>query len=434
MSAAAAFALTADSRRLIAPLVLLSTADATGNQVWINIANAGEWNGHPAGPFKFDAGVFDRIIENAAGRATPINCDYEHQTFRKGSSGPIPSSGKILKLERRGDSELWALVELTSRAAQMVRDGEIRSCSPVIEFDSKDRVSGKDIGPEMLSLALTNDPFQDGLQPIRLSRSADMADNADDKKPADEKKKDDATCMSDPAATQLAADGGDAGADTADAGGGDAVDANSVFNALADAAGAGKAAVLAAIADNIDKFVNVIQETLAKGDGNASEGKAMSRITAVAGDLRTLRTELRVKDKTVVQLTARLEKLEAKAKADNDAHVAKEAERVKAHVLSLQKSGHVGPTDDDQKDAIELFTSNWDRAARTYSRQFVPVGAPDTDDETNDGARANPPTGPVTLSNLDEKTKARVEFMMRAGIAQDDALKTVTAQTAGKGN
>lgn len=408
-TAQAAFALDG-SRKLFASLVALAASES-GNQVWIHCASVGEWSGHPAGAFKFTREVFDRIIANAADRSTAINCDYEHQTFRKGQSGAVPSSGRIIKLERRGD-ELWALAELTPRAVQLVRDGEYRSCSPVIEFESKDRRSGKDIGPEMLSLALTNDPFQDGLQPIRLTRSADMAD--EEKKPEDEKKEDEPTKLADPAVDEAA----------------EAVDANSVFDALAEAAGADKASVLAFIADNVDKLASMIQDGLAKGDGNPSEGKAMSKLLAVTGDIRTLRTELRVKDKTVVQLTERIEKLEAQAKADNDAHAAKEAERVKAHVLSLQKSGHVGPDAQDIDDAVALFSANWDRAARTYSRQVVPVGAPDTEDESNPDA----PTGPVTLSNLDDKTKARVEFMMRAGVAQDDALKAATAQAAGKGN
>lgn len=430
-TAQAAYALTGDSRRLIAPLVLLA-AEASSNQVWINVANAGEWEGHPAGPFRFTADVFDRIIANATGRSTPINCDYEHQTFKKGVSGAVPSSGKILKLERRGD-ELWALAELTPRAAQLVRDGEYRSCSPVIEFDSKDRVSGKDIGPEMLSLALTNDPFQDGLAPIRLTRSADMAD---DPKPKDDK----ATCMATPAAEGTPAEeSAESPAEEQNE-----IDANSVFDALAEAAGADKAAVLAAIADNMDAIVKLVQDKLSSGDGNASEGKAMSRIAAQAGDIRTLRTELRVKDKTLVQLTARLEKLEAKHAADLADASAKEGERVKAHVLSLQKTGHVGPTSEDVDDAVALFSSNWERAARTYSRQVIPLGEPEGGEERNRKSTIADVTTDqlseveratvVALSAIGMNTKeqTRLLSLLREGKSAGEAAKVITAERSEK--
>lgn len=410
-----AFAFADGSRVLFSQLLTLSAPD--GNQVWINVAKAGQWDGHPAGAFKFTADVFDRILANASGRSTPINCDYEHQTFRKGTTGPIPSSGKIVKLERRGD-ELWALVELTSRAAQMVRDGEIRSCSPVIEFESKDRVSGKDIGPEMLSLALTNDPFQDGLHPIRLTRSADMADATatDDTKPKpEEKPKDEPTKLADP---QVTDDG--SGAD-------DSVDANSVFDAIAEAAGGDKAKVLAVFADNMEAIVKMVQDALAKGDGNPSEGKAMSRITAVAGDMRALRIELKQSATEVRALTARLEKAETQLKIDADKAKSEKDASVKAHVLSLQKTGHVGPKQEDVDDAVYLFSSDWARGERTYARQVVPLGEPDSKDERN--AKA---TTAVTLDNLSEQEKATVTALSAMNMAKPEQTRLLTLIREGK--
>lgn len=408
-----AFAFADGSRVLFSQLLALSAPD--GNQVWINVAKTGQWDGHPAGAFKFTADVFDRILSNAAGRSTPINCDYEHQTFRKGTTGPIPSSGQIVKLERRGD-ELWALVELTARAAQMVRDGEIRSCSPVIEFESKDRVSGKDIGPEMLSLALTNDPFQDGLHPIRLTRSADMADaTTDDTKPKDDEKKDEPTKLADP---QVTDDG--AGAD-------DSVDANSVFDAIAEAAGGDKAAVLAVFADNMEAIVKMVQDHLAKGDGNPSEGKAMSRITAVAGDMRALRIELKQSATEVRALTARLEKAESQLRTDADKAKAEKDSSVKAHVLSLQKTGHVGPKQEDIDDAVYLFSSDWARGERTYARQVVPLGEPDSKDERNPKA-----VTAVTMDNLSDLEKATVTALSGMNMAKPEQTRLLTLLREGK--
>jgi Mu-like prophage I protein len=432
-------------------LVALAFGDGgVGNQVWINIAKVGEWNGHPRGPFQFTPEVFDQIVSNTQSRVTPINCDYEHQTF-KSLTGAIPSSGRILEVQRRGD-ELWALAELTDRAAQMVRSGEYRTCSPVIEFDATDRVTGKDIGPELLSLALTNDPFQDGLHPIKLTRIA-MAENTT----PEEKKKDDASCMAAggnavpagavpavvhvvPAAPAEMAkpvvpahqpDGTPVDpATAADASAGSDVDANAVFDSLAEAAGVDKASVLGWLADNLDKVVNMIQAAVSQDGTAADNSKAMSRIADAVGDIRALKVESRVKDKlvaelnnTVVTLSSRLEQIEKKHRDENEA-------RIKAHVVDLQKTGYVGPEQQDVDDAVFLFSQNWERATRTYGRQIVPVGKLDTDDERNEQA-----TGPVTMSSLSEKEKATVNFMIRTGIAQDAALQTITERrAAGKGN
>lgn len=450
----------AGSPQRLSYLVSLAFGDGgAGNQVWINIAKVGEWNGHPRGPFQFTPEVFDQIVANTQARVTPINCDYEHQTF-KSLTGAIPSSGRILKVERRGD-ELWALAELTDRAAQMVRAGEYRTCSPVIEFDAKDRVSGKDIGPELLSLALTNDPFQDGLHPIHLTRTS-MAEQAT----PEEKKKDDASCMSTPAAVPAGAvpavvhvtpaapaemaakppvppphaapaegtpaeEAAESPADEQNE-----VDANAVFDAVAEAAGVDKASVLGWLSDNLDKVVAMIQAAVGQDGTAADNSKAMARVAAVAGDIRTLKAEARVKevesrvkDKTINDLTvrltaseARLEQIEKKHRDENDA-------RIKAHVVELQKTGFVGPEQQDQDDAVFLFSQNWERAARTYSRQIVPLGKPETEDERNSQA-----TGPVTMSSLSDKEKATVEMMISAGIAEDKALQKITTRrAAGKG-
>lgn len=210
--------------------------------------------------------------------------------------------------------------------------------------------------------------------------------------------------------------------------GGEDVDADAVFGAIADAAGAGKAEVLAAIADNIDAFVGLIQDSLGGKSGDSKEPKPMSRQND--GDIRALSIELKQSNSTIHALTARLEKAEAQLKADREKAAAEKAASVKAHVLSLQAQGKVGPEVKDVEDAIWLFSQDHARATSVYSRQIVPLGKPDSEDERNDKAGG----GPVTLDNLSEREKATVQFMIRAGIAQDAALKTIGDKRAGKGN
>ena len=52
----------------------------------------------------------------------------------------------------------------------MVRAGEYRFCSVVVDMNAVDRVSGESVGPELYEVGLTNTPFLDGQHPITLTR------------------------------------------------------------------------------------------------------------------------------------------------------------------------------------------------------------------------------------------------------------------------
>lgn len=142
-----------------------------GKQTEMHIAMAGEWSGHPSGAFAFTGAVFDQMIANFERQKTPLMIDYDHSVP---NTGDTRAAGWILKLEKRVGNdgpELWALVELTKRAAEMVEAGEYRFNSPWFTMNGIDRVTGEDIGPELLNVALTNNPFLDGQKPLRLSRT-----------------------------------------------------------------------------------------------------------------------------------------------------------------------------------------------------------------------------------------------------------------------
>lgn len=146
----------------------IDLVDANASKTWIHCAITGTWEGHPSGPFTFDRNVFNRIVANFKAQKEPAPLTYEHPNY-DGNGQPIPAAGWIHALEVRS-SGLWAQVELTERAAEMVRKGEYRFCSVVVAFDSTDRVTGEEIGPELYEIGLTNQPFISGLQPIHLSR------------------------------------------------------------------------------------------------------------------------------------------------------------------------------------------------------------------------------------------------------------------------
>ena len=183
-----AFALkaTGSSKTLAAPVMSVGLAETTvarsrhvgltgpnpeQRTTWIHVANEGEWEGHPNGPFALDRGTFKQCIAALRQTATPPPVDYDHASLRPLDGQPTPAAGYVLDLEMRRDG-LYALVEFTPSAAQMIRGGEYRFCSGVFVWDAADRKTGEPIPCQLDSIGLTNKPFIDGQHAIRLSRRA----------------------------------------------------------------------------------------------------------------------------------------------------------------------------------------------------------------------------------------------------------------------
>lgn len=150
----------------------LAAKSADEKQVWIQVAKPGKFSGHVAGAFEMNARTFAEIIHNFSAqknRAIPI--DFEHASEQAPTSGSIPTMGApaqgwITKLELRADGNLWGLCSWGDLAKKYIRAGQYKFLSPAIVFGSKDRVTGKTIGARLSSVALTNSPFLDGMQPI----------------------------------------------------------------------------------------------------------------------------------------------------------------------------------------------------------------------------------------------------------------------------
>lgn len=166
-------ALLSDEERFVTCGGLVELFDPPGRSgpVWIQLAKAGAYRGHAAGPFELNATVFSDIVRNfnaQANRRIPI--DFEHASELDAASGSIPTEGApaqgwIVDLDNRGDS-LWGLVEWLEPARTYIREKKYRWFSPAIRFNSRDRVTGARIGARMSSGALTNNPFLDGMAPM----------------------------------------------------------------------------------------------------------------------------------------------------------------------------------------------------------------------------------------------------------------------------
>lgn len=72
--------------------------------------------------------------------AVDLPVDYEHQKDKHAEmrAGPVPAAGWIKELEIRADG-IWARVEWTARARDLIGSREYRYLSPSILFDKKNR-------------------------------------------------------------------------------------------------------------------------------------------------------------------------------------------------------------------------------------------------------------------------------------------------------
>jgi phage I-like protein len=145
----------------------LSAADADG-RVWVQCACTGAWAGHAQGAFRITEQTLDVMVDNFHREGTRRQYDFNHASGMAPSSGNIPVVGTpaqawFYDLQRRGDA-LFALTEWLPLAKQYLENDQYGGISPLIAWESKDRVSGRIIGPLIKSIALTNDPFLLGMR------------------------------------------------------------------------------------------------------------------------------------------------------------------------------------------------------------------------------------------------------------------------------
>ena len=141
------------------------------NRVWVNVARIGAWAGHPQGAFQMTKGVFDALERNFHNSGVRrIQWDFNHCSAFPPSSGSIPAIGTpaqgwVYGLKNDGVN-LYALTEWLPLAKQYIEGDQYDSASVVINWKTKDRVTGAEIGPTLRSIALTNEAFITGLQPL----------------------------------------------------------------------------------------------------------------------------------------------------------------------------------------------------------------------------------------------------------------------------
>lgn len=179
-SGAAGWAYALDGRHPV--FCLRSAMPLVGSDApiqWVHVAYEGEWLGHHSGPFALTREKFASAIVNFERQINPVKLDFDHESEFAEPGVPIPARGWVHRLEIRsgadGSAHFWALVEFGPEAVARNKAGGYRYCSAVFDFHAIDRKTGEPIGLVLRSLALTDDPFIDGQEPIWLSSRAASA-------------------------------------------------------------------------------------------------------------------------------------------------------------------------------------------------------------------------------------------------------------------
>lgn len=116
----------------------------------------------------------ENVLENFNNQKIDLVCDYEHQTITK-TDGPAPASGWIKSLSIE-DDKLYAFIDWNEQAKEHIQNREYRYVSPVFSPNTIDRVTGKNTGWSLHSLALTNRPFLEELGEVFLNSKDDLID------------------------------------------------------------------------------------------------------------------------------------------------------------------------------------------------------------------------------------------------------------------
>lgn len=163
----------------------------TANPKWVQICAGGTYAGYRGGGRKFvmDQACFDTMIANLrrhpsyvagtdalpaeqvaarvlSGELGVLPFDFDH--------GGGPAEAWALELQTRqsatGDLQLWAYTFFLEPAYSWMLEARYKWTSITWEENGTDPVSAEKVGPYVINVAMTNDPFVQGMSPIQCSR------------------------------------------------------------------------------------------------------------------------------------------------------------------------------------------------------------------------------------------------------------------------
>jgi len=338
--------------QLSTPLRFADPFDGAAAQAWFHILALGSYFMPDGQALQFERDNLGRMVELFNRYSTPCSIDYDHQTVAAShKSGPIETAGYVTRLELRDDG-IWGLGKFTQKATDLIRAGSYGFCSPVIQSNVIDRKSGEVEPLQLFNVALTVNPYQDGLTPIVLSKDITM------------KKDDKSGCVTaaKPIEGEPVVVKADTAGDTKPADIGEAQGKKpSLLAAIAQGVGVDEATVTGLIQDNLDKIIAILK-------GDSVENKAGTAVMS---------KELDIKEAQLIALSKRVEALESekaaviaqKAEADKIAL----AKKIDTRVDELLSTGYLLP--EQKQDAIDIYAVDWDKGERLFSKvKVVPIG------------------------------------------------------------
>jgi hypothetical protein len=158
--------------------------------VWVQVAEEGQFDGYAGGEvsFAFDETVFNQMVANfrnhpsySNGATDVIPWDFHHASEQAATDGTIPFSGApaqgwVREMEVRfnstGAAQRWANTRWLEPARGYIKEGRYQWASVSVVFDAVDPKSGANVGALLTSIALTNQPFIEGMTPLAASKQA----------------------------------------------------------------------------------------------------------------------------------------------------------------------------------------------------------------------------------------------------------------------
>lgn len=171
-------------------LITLADDDAGDGPAtaWIQVLKVGKFWSPRYKDFSVTKATLSTMVENfktvTPAAPTELPLDYNHGTNRPDTVEQGKAAGWIKDVELRAtDTELWAQIEFTAEAADLVRNKEYRFVSATFDFDyvhTQGENRKKSIGPTLMAAALTNTPFVEGMQPVSLAAQSSVQLTEDD--------------------------------------------------------------------------------------------------------------------------------------------------------------------------------------------------------------------------------------------------------------
>jgi len=161
------------------PVAVLSLELSAASDGWYHLLPAGHFKAKdgrpddvPGGHWFLDAVTAATVIARNASLSNDRPVDYEHQTLnseKNGQAAPAAGWFNASELQWRDDSGLWIKPRWTDRARDFIDNKEYRFLSAVFPYDE---TTGQPLW--IHSIALTNDPGLDGLNPLASLKAGSL--------------------------------------------------------------------------------------------------------------------------------------------------------------------------------------------------------------------------------------------------------------------